>query len=208
MRARNSTLGPGGAAPTMAAPAMAVSVLAIPVLAIALIGAVTLQQAEPEAIRSRLITTAADELVLVQEVVVEAAVGEVWKAYATAEGWMAWSAPVAQVDLRAGGTIRTHYVAGAAIGDPGTNVLNIVNYVPERVLTLRAELNDRWPEVMRQDEGRLMNVIVFESLGDERTRILSYGVGYRDLPAYQDLMEFFIPANEGLFRKLKAYLED
>ena len=100
-----------------------------------------------------------------------------------------------------------HYAPEAKIGDPGTNTLHIVNYVPAKVLTLRAEVSDRWPEVMKQDAGNLMNVIVFDDLGDAGTRVRSYGVGYRDLPAYDELMEFFIPANEGLLRKLKGLLE-
>jgi uncharacterized protein YndB with AHSA1/START domain len=164
------------------------------------------QVANPQ-IESYVVKTDAHELILVQEVVVEAPIGEVWGAYTTSAGWMAWASPQAEVDLRAGGTIRTHYGPDAEIGDPGTNTLHIVNYVPERVLTLRAEISDRWPEVMKADEGKLMNVIVFDALGDAVTRIRSYGVGYRDLPAYDDLMEFFIPANEGLFQKLKEHLE-
>lgn len=166
------------------------------------------QETKQEPIQSRVIKTDAEELVLVQEVVVEAAVGDVWKAYVTAEGWKAWASPVAKVDLRAGGLIQTHYDPKAKIGDAGTNTLHIVNYVPERILTLRAELSERWPDVMKEDEGNLMNVIVFEPIGESRTRLLSYGVGYRDVPAYDKLMEFFIPANEGLFQKLKEYLED
>jgi len=159
-------------------------------------------------IRSEVLKTEAGELVLVQEVVIEAAVSDVWKAYTTVDGWMAWASPLVEIDLRAGGTIRTHYGQDAKIGDEGTNTLYIVNYVPERLLTLRAELSARWPDIMREDDGKLMNVIVFESAGEKRTRIFSYGVGYRDLPAYEELMNFFIPANEGLFLKLKEYLEN
>lgn len=158
-------------------------------------------------IKSHIVKTDSGGLILVQEVVVEAPIGEVWRAYTTSDGWMAWASPLAEIDLRAGGTIRTHYGADAKIGDPGTNTLHIVNYVPERVLTLRAEMSERWPDVMKEDEGRLMNVIVFEAQSAATTRIESYGVGYRDLPAYDDLMKFFIPANEGLFKKLKEYLE-
>jgi len=158
-------------------------------------------------IHSEVIKTEAGEIALVQTVIIEASVSNVWAAYTTSEGWMSWASPLAEVDLRAGGTIRTHYGPGAKIGDAGTNTLHIVNYVPERVLTLRAELSERWPDVMKEDDGRLMNVIVFESVRENRTRVLSYGVGYRDLPAYDDLMKFFIPANEGLFSKLKDYLE-
>jgi uncharacterized protein YndB with AHSA1/START domain len=162
---------------------------------------------EAAPIQSQLLKTEAGELVLEQTVLVEAPVKDVWNAYTTPEGWMAWASPVAAVDLRAGGTIRTHYAADAKIGDPGTNTLHIVNYVPERLLTLRAELSERWPDVMQEDDGKLMNVIVFEAIDEKRTRIRSYGVGYRDLPAYQKLMEFFVPANEGLFQKLKQHLE-
>ena len=109
------------------------------------------------------------------------------------------------MDLRAGGSIRTNYTG--KIGEPGTNLLHIVNYVPERVLTLRAELSERWPEIMKQDAGNLMNILVFEPHGKSRTRVLSYGVGYRDTPEYENLLNFFIPANEGLYQKLINYLE-
>ena len=159
-------------------------------------------------IQSRIIKTDSKDLVLVQEVLVEASAEKVWNAYTTEEGWKAWASPAVEIDLRTGGTIRSHYGAGARIGDPGTNTIHIVNFVPERLLTLRAEVGDRWPDVMKEDAGHLMNVIVFEPMGAERTRILSYGVGYRDSEAYDELMEFFIPANEGLFLILKDYLEE
>ena len=157
---------------------------------------------------SRIIRTSAGERILIQEITIEAPRAAVWESYGTADGWMAWAAPLAEVDLRAGGTIRTHYTPGASIGDPGTNVLHIVNYVPERVLTLQAEVQQNWPDIMKEDAENLMNVVVFEAQGANRTRVMSYGVGYRDTPAYEELLAFFVPANEGLYMNLKAYLED
>ena len=159
-------------------------------------------------ITSRVVATEAGERILIEEVQVEASVGAVWRSYTTNDGWTGWASPLAEIDLRVGGTIRTHYTIGATIGDPGTNVLHIVNYVPERVLTLQAEVGHNWPEIMKEDAQHLMNVIVFEAQGENRTRILSYGVGYRDTPAYEELLGFFVPANEGLYRNLKAFLED
>ena len=175
---------------------------------IALLIGTAVHAEEPTAISSRVETTAANELILTQEVLVDASVAEVWEAYTTTEGWLAWVAPNAEVDLRAGGTIRTNYDPDARIGDPGTNTLHILNYVPERVLTLQAELSERWPDVMKEDGEHLMNVVLFDDLGAAGTRIRSYGVGYRADPAYDELMEFFIPANERLYAKLKAYLEE
>ena len=166
------------------------------------------QDGAKPAIRSRILEAENGERTLMQEVLLEASVAEVWKAYTTDAGFAAWAAPVAEVDLRAGGTIRTHYRPDAKIGDVGTNTLHIVNYVPERLLTLRAELQENWPEVMKHDAGNLMNVIVFLPEAEKRTRILSYGCGYGRAAAYEQLLEFFAKANEGLFRKLRAHLEE
>lgn len=60
---------------------------------------------------------------------------------------------------------------------------------------------------MKQDGERLMNVILFESLSPTRTLVESYGVGYGDSPEYEELLEFFIGANESLYVKLKRVLE-
>ncbi len=144
---------------------------------------------------------------VIEEVLVDAPVETVWDAYSTSKGWMAWVAPVAKVDLRLGGSIRTHYNADAKIGDPGTNVLHIVNFVPRRILTLQAELQDNWPEIMKRDAEHLMNVIVFDALPDQRTRIKSYGVGYGASPEYDKMLAFFVEANKGLYEKLIEYAE-
>ncbi|MFT4541286.1 MAG: hypothetical protein ACI841_004645 [Planctomycetota bacterium] len=160
-----------------------------------------------EAIQSRIETTKAGERILIQEVLIDAPIAAVWAAHTTDAGWSVWSSPKVDIDLRVGGTILTHYDTKAQIGDAGTNTLHIVNYVPERVLTLRADLSDNWPELMKQDADKLSNVIIFDELNADRTRVTSYGIGYRDTPGYDSVMQFFIQANEGLYRKLKQILE-
>jgi len=161
-----------------------------------------------EPIQHRVEVNAAGERMLIEEVIVEAPIAKVWWAYTTGPGMQAWAAPLAEVDLRAGGTIRTNYTPDGELGGPGTNTLHIVNWVPERVLTLRAELSDNWPELMQRDAGNLMNVVLFEELGPHRTRIESYGVGYGDDAAYDELLGFFAQANRGLYGELKRVLEE
>jgi uncharacterized protein YndB with AHSA1/START domain len=165
------------------------------------------RQDEQEPIQSRVDVLATGERILVEEIVIEAPLADVWSAYTTEEGYTAWAAPKARMDLRVGGTILTQYGADADIGDPGTNTLHILNYVPERVLTLRAEIADNWPEVMKQDGERLTNVILFEALSPTRTRVESYGVGYGASPEYEQLLEFFLTANRQLYLELKRQLE-
>ena len=154
---------------------------------------------------SQVSRTDANELILIQEVLFAAPVKDVWRAYTTADGWIAWASPKAEIDLRVGGTIRTAY--RGEIGGSNTNTLHIVNYVPERLLTLRAELSKNWPEIMQEDAEKLSNVILFEEIEDGITRIQSFGIGYTDAPEYDQLMGFFIKANEGLYENLRAYLE-
>lgn len=158
-------------------------------------------------VTSRVEETAAGELVLVQTVTIDAPVAEVWAAHTTAEGYAKWAAPVVAVDLRAGGRIRTHYDAEAKIGDPGTIELRVVNYVPERLLTLQADTSDNWPEILKEDAAHLYNVILFEPLGPARTRVVSYGTGYTKSAEMRRLLDFFAPANEGLYQDLIAQLE-
>lgn len=154
---------------------------------------------------SQVLRTDANELILIQEVSFVAPIEDVWRAYTTADGWTAWASPKAEIDLRVGGTIRTAYEG--EIGGSNTNTLHIVNYVPEKLLTLRAELSSNWPAIMQEDAERLSNVILFDETRDGVTRIKSYGIGYTDAPEYSELMGFFIQANEGLYKNLRAYLE-
>lgn len=145
--------------------------------------------------------------VLIEEVYLNASIEAVWDAYTTEAGWSAWASPVCAIDLRAGGTIQSNYDPEAEIGDAGTNELHIVNFAPLRLLTLRADVSDRWPEVMQHDAENLMNVIIFDDIGPGQTRIQSFGLGYGDAPEYDGLLGFFADANAGLYEDLKRYVE-
>ena len=144
---------------------------------------------------------------LIQTVRVEAPVEQVWSALTTADGWTAWAVPKASVDLRPGGHILTQYNLDRDLGDEGTNTLRILNFVPQRVLTLQADVQPNWPEVMKLDAENLMNVIVLTAEGEGATRIESYGLGYGDRQEYDRMLDFFLEANEGLYRNLIRYLE-
>ena len=160
------------------------------------------------AIQHRVETNAAGERTFIEEVRIHAPIDAVWAAYTTSAGMQAWAAPVVEVDLRAGGTIQSNYNPEAKIGDPGTNTLHIVNWVPKRLLTLRADISDNWPEVMKKDGDRLMNVVVFTALGPKLTQVESFGVGSGSDADYYQLLGFFAEVNAGLYKRLIQVLED
>jgi len=152
-------------------------------------------------------STKTPELVLIQELTLKAPIDSVWNAYTTKKGWENWAVPLAEVDLKVGGYIKTNYNEQGKIGDTTTIVTHIINYVPKRLLTLQAEITDNFPEFMKDDAKDFFNVIYFDELENGHTNIKSFGIGYKNNPKYLSLMNYFIPANEKLLMNLILYLE-
>ncbi len=157
---------------------------------------------------SEIDSSGSPELVLIQELTVKAPVDSVWKAYTNKEGWESWAVPLAEIDLKVGGYIKTNYNEQGVIGDSTTIVTHIVNYVPERLITLQAEISGNFPEFMRDDARDFYNVVYFDELENGHTNIKSFGIGYKKNPKYLSLMNYFIPANEKTLMNLIYYLED
>ena len=147
------------------------------------------------------------DIFLVHEVTLNAPVGKVWAAYTTTKGWQSWVAPVASVDLKIGGLIKTNYRKGGKLTDDDAITLNIINYVPQRALTLQAELAKNFPTVLKVREKQMYNLITFLPMGKNRTKLVSYGIGYKDSPEMMKMLKFFVQANEQSFRKLIKYVE-
>ncbi len=152
-------------------------------------------------------STYENELVLIQKFDINVSLDSVWNAYTTKNGWEAAFVPLAEVNFRIGGTIKTSYNADATIGDSSTIVLHIINYVPQKLITLQAELSSHFPDFMKEDEKNLYNLVYFEAVGTSVTRVTSYGIGYRNNEKYRALMKFFISGNEMSYMNLIKYLE-
>ena len=158
-------------------------------------------------ITSRIDSSYPGELVLIQEFSVRAPLKAVWDAYTTREGWESWAVPLADIDFRVGGYIKSNYDPEGRIGDSNTIVIHIINYVPERLITLQAEISENFPEFMRSDAKNFFNVICFGEKEPGLTHVQSYGIGYKNSEKYLALMNYFVKANEMSLRKLIAYLE-
>jgi len=156
---------------------------------------------------SKIDSSQTPELVLIQELTVKAPIDSVWNAYTTKKGWESWAVPLAEIDLKVGGYIKTNYNEQGKIGDSTTIVTHIINYVPKKLLTLQAEITDNFPDFMKDDAKDFFNVIYFDALENGDTNIKSLGIGYKNNPKYLSLMNYFIPANEKTLMELIAYLE-
>lgn len=144
-------------------------------LAVGLLGATSASLAAPAAERAALKNEsyrAADgSRVLQQSIELPAPLAEAWAAFTTTEGFRAWAAPVAQVDMRLGGFIEASYDPDAKIGAPGNIRNEIVAFVPQRMLAMR---NRQAPPNTAFDAAafqKLHTVVLFEPLGERRTRV-------------------------------------
>ncbi len=158
--------------------------------------------------QSEVVATVPGEIALKQTLTIDADIATVWSLFTTSEGVSKWMAPVGEVDLRAGGAIRTNYNACAEPGDDGTITNKIVNFVPERFLTLQADLVPQreasWMnETIYAQRDNLFSVIEFSEADDGMTQITMWGLGYGEGPEWETMLGFFIAGNEWTFGQLQ-----
>lgn len=165
------------------------------------------KKAFSEKASSQIDTLPSGELTLTQSIIINTSVYKVWKSYTEPEAWKKWVTPVVEMDFKINGTIKSHYDSTATIGDKGTIVTHILNYIPYRQITMQAELNENFPEFMLGEEKNLYSIVEFEKLNENKTKLTIYGIGYKNEQQWRDLLKFFIQGNEMTMNKLKEYLE-
>lgn len=144
---------------------------------------------------------AAGVRMLCHEALIDAPVGEVWRLWATSEGLASWAAPVAAIELVAGGVFESSYELNGRIGAPGNIKNRIVAFTPERLLVLQvAEAPPGFPhgDAVRE----LTTVIELEPVG-QQTRVRVSMFGYREGAAFDALYRHFDWGNAWSLGKLE-----
>lgn len=147
------------------------------------------------------------ELMLTQEIIINTSVNKIWKAYTDLVEWKKWVTPVVEMDFKINGIIKSHYDSTATIGDKGTIVTHILNYIPNKQIKMQAELNENFPEFMKGEEKNLYSIVELEKISEGQTKLTIYGIGYKNEQQWRDLLKFFIQGNEMTLNKLKSFLE-
>lgn len=165
------------------------------------------QEITEKRVQSSIDSSHSTNLILKQTFEVNVPLDSVWNAYTTKKGWENWATAKAEFDFKINGIIKTNYNKNGTIGDDSTITLHIINYIPKRMLTLQAELTKNFPAFMKEDEKDLFNMILFEEITPTKTRVISYGIGYKNNEKYRSLMKFFIQGNAQSYLNLISYLE-
>jgi uncharacterized protein YndB with AHSA1/START domain len=141
---------------------------------------------------------------LMHEAVINAPLADVWNAFTTNEGFESWAVARAEIDLRIGGEMRTHYDPNGAIGDKNTIVNQILAFEPQRMLAIRnVKAPDGFPHV--ELFSKTWSVIHFEPVDDprDRTRVRIVGMGYGEGAEWDELHSFFKAGNQQTLDALK-----
>jgi hypothetical protein len=156
----------------------------------------------PQGIVNNSFIAADGERFLRFEIVVNTTIDETWKIIATEEGIKKWMAPVAFLDLKIGGMLKTNYNETAKIDDKGTITLGIINYIPSEIITYKITLNELFAEKCRREDKNLQHIIQLKSLGSNKTKIISTMSGWGQGNEWDEAYSFFEKGNEWAFQKL------
>ena len=142
----------------------------------------------------KVVKQANPEKALIFEVTIPAPRAEVWKAFSTSEGLATWLAPVTTVDLRPGGAWTAGFQGSSTGG--GT----IIDFIPERELTLSAMAPEKFPTVRAQ---RTTARFEFRDEGNS-TVVRLVQTGWRQGREWDEAYEYLASGNAQLLDALRA----
>jgi uncharacterized protein YndB with AHSA1/START domain len=139
---------------------------------------------------------------LVTEAIINAPVSEVWRLFTTREGMESWMVAHADIELKVGGLMRTHYDPKGVLDDPNTIVNQILSFEPERMLSIKvyqAPANFPLGEAAKE----MWTVIYFQPLEPGMTNVRVVGLGYGDDAESMKLREHFRKGNAWTLEQLQ-----
>jgi uncharacterized protein YndB with AHSA1/START domain len=136
------------------------------------------------------------------EAVIHAPVEEVWKVFATAEGFKSWGVAQCELDLRVGGLIRTHYKAGGVLGDDETIVNQVLAYEEPTMFAFRIVKPPAGFPFKEETWASTWSVATMTPTSDGKTRLRLAGMGYPDTEDGRKMRDFFLAGNAWSMKKL------
>lgn len=164
--------------------------------------------ASAQVVKNSSFTTPSGEMVLRHEVVVSASIQNVWEAFTTLEGVKTWMVPVAEVELKHGGKYYTHYSSDARIGDPGSIYNTVLCYVPMEVFCFKVNLNEGFPEIVRNEDEDLFYVVQFEEIDDGQVKLTGSMLGWKQGEEWEQTYKKFDWGNRYTFEQLNKRFVD
>lgn len=129
-------------------------------------------------------------------------VTDAWALFTTDEKLVKWIAPLAHIELKAGGYIITNYDKSKSLSDSSSIKLPITSFIDKEILVLKVILNDNFTKMVRDSDTNLQEVIQFIKIDNKNTKIVSSMIGWGTGTEWDKTYDFFVKGNEWTYREL------
>jgi uncharacterized protein YndB with AHSA1/START domain len=147
------------------------------------------------------------EKVLQLSIIVPIDKKDAWKLFTTDEGLKKWIAPVATIDMKTGGYIKTNYDRNKSAEDSSSIQLGIINYLEYEMMTLKVDLNNSFPPDIKTGDKNLQEIIQFTDAGNGKTKLVSTMVGWGQGDNWNKAYDFFEKGNDWTFKEILKLFE-
>jgi len=142
------------------------------------------------------------ERVLRMEIILPVGNQTAWELFTKDDKLKRWIAPLAHVELKAGGYILTNYDSNKKLSDSSSIRLPILSFIDNELIVLKVILNNNFPQSVRDADENLQEIIQFQKLGNNSTRIISSMTGWKTGADWDKTYDFFVKGNEWTYREL------
>jgi uncharacterized protein YndB with AHSA1/START domain len=152
-------------------------------------------------------TTRAEDQRLITEGVVDAPPDKVWKALTTKEGMEAWMVAHAEIELKIGGKMRTHYDPKGKIGDAKTIENIVLCFDPGRMYSIKVGTPPEgfpFPNAVKH----MWTVIYLDPVEGGKTRVRTVGLGFSDVEESKKMRAFFERGNGITLQRLQKHFAE
>lgn len=147
-----------------------------------------------------------NEKVLQLSVVVPLDKKEAWELFTRDEKLTKWIAPKAHIELKSGGYILTNYNPDKDLSDSSSIRLGILSFLDNRLLVLKVKLNDNFPKKVQEEDANLQEIIEFDSIAPQKTKIISSMIGWGNGMDWENAYKFFEKGNTWTYNELLKIL--
>ena len=148
-----------------------------------------------------------NEKVLQLSVTVQLDIKEAWEFFSTDSKLTQWIAPVAHIELKNGGYIKTNYDQTKTLSDSSSIKLPIISYLENELLILKVELNNNFSQKMQEEDQYLQEIIQFIPIAPGKTKIISSMIGWGEGKDWEKTYDFFVKGNEWTYKELLKILK-
>ena len=143
---------------------------------------------------------------LQESIIIDAPVAVLWKAFTVTSEYKRWNSPVANIDLRVGGSLEASYDDKHALGDPDNIKHKIITFLPERLVVFQnIQAPKQLPDAARFQQT--VTVLQYEPISATRTKVVISSTGWSADAGADRLYSFFRNGNASLLEKMKSVYE-